>query len=157
MKIPLKDTGKLKGSYVIKVTDSRTGEPLRTIGPVDNLIVNSLGRGYDTIVRQLGGDVTYPIEIDSASIGSGSTAPTASDTDLETSVLTGVQVASTEYPANGQVIISFFMTDSELANGTYREFGIFATGRLFARSLISPVLTKASNQNITVEYTLTFA
>lgn len=157
MKTVLADNGGCHGTYVIKKYCSITGKLLETLGPVKNKIVNSDGRGYDIIALQLIGDTSYDIEIDSAKIGTGSTAPTAADTDLETIAVSDIEVADTEHLTSGQVLISFFITDGQLANGTYREFGIFAGTRLFARSLISPVLTKGSNQNITIEYTLTFS
>lgn len=147
----------LKGSYRILVHDSVTGELIRTIGPIRNKIVLSTGRGYDLITRALVGDTTYNLEIDSGSIGTSNTAPTSADTGLITSVLSGIQVTDYEFPTPGQVLISFFISDGALANGTYREFGLFSNGRLFARSLLAPELTKGSNQNITIEYTLTFS
>lgn len=156
MKKTLRDAGSLKGRYTIKVTDSKTGEVLQTLEN-ENLIVRSTGYGYDLITRALGGDSTYQLEIDSASIGTGNTAPAASDMALVASVLSGIDLVTAEYPTSGQVLLSFFITDGQLANGTYKEFGIFSNGRLFARSLISPNLVKGSNQNITVEYTLTFS
>ncbi len=152
----LSDKGKLKGSYIFKVTDSKTGELKRTVGPVKNLIVNSTGRGYDLLARHLGGDTTYEIAVDSAKIGTGNAAVTEADTDLQTAVLSGIGVADVDFPTAGKVLISFFMTDASLANGTYREFGIFANGRLVARSIITPDLVKGSNENITAEYTLDF-
>lgn len=151
----LKSAGALIGSYTIKVTDARTGALKRVIGPIKNLIVASSGYGTDLVTRALGGDTTYQLEIDSAAIGSGSTAPTAADTGLGTSVLAGIAVASVDYPTTGQVILSFFIPDGDLANGTYNEFGIFANLRLFARSLITPAFTKGSNENTTVDYTIT--
>lgn len=156
MERALKDSGSLKGSYVIRVTDSRTGELLRTI-KCANLIVNGAGYGYDIISRQLGGSETYPIAIDSAAVGTGTNPASSSDTALQTPVVSGIEVADVEFTAAGVVKISFFLTDGLLANGTYHEFGIFADGRLFARSIISPALVKGSNQNITVEYTLDFS
>lgn len=153
----LKSIGTLIGEYKIKVFDSKTGRLKRTIGPVRNLIVNTTGYGKDIITRQLGGDITYAIQIDSAKIGTGTTAPASTDTDLETAVLSSIGVALAEYPNPGQVILSFFIPDGDLTNGTYTEFGIFCNGRLFARSLISPNYTKGSNENTTVDYTITFS
>lgn len=148
------DSLKISGSYTIKITDSKTGELKRTIGPVKNLVVSSTGYGKDIITRQLGGDTTYAIEIDSAKIGTSATAPAVSDTDLVASVLSGIDVASVSF-GTATVIFSFFIPDADLANGTYRELGIFCNGRLFARSLISPEFIKGSNENSTIDYTLT--
>lgn len=148
---------KLKGSYVVKVRDSVTGELKRTLGPIQNLIVNSTGYGYDLITRALGGDPSYQLTIDSAKIGTGSASVTSADTDLATPSVSDISLALSEYIAPAQVRLTFYMTDGQLPNGTYREFGIYANSRLFARSLFSPALTKGSNENITVEYTLDFS
>lgn len=150
----LKSSAEIKGSYRIRTWDKDTGKLIWDSGEIKNLIVNSLGYGLDIFTRQLGGDTTYAIEIDSAKIGTGTTAPTSADTDLETAVLSGITVASTSFSV-GSVTISFFIPDANLANGTYNEFGIFANGRLFARSIITPAFVKGSNQNTTVDYTIT--
>jgi hypothetical protein len=156
MDAKMADSALAEGSYVIKVTDARTGRLKRTIGPIRNLIVKGTGTGYDLISRALGGDPTYQLEIDSAAIGTGSTAPANGNTGLGTPVLSGIEVALAEYPMAGQVKLSFFITDGALANGTYNEFGIFSNGQLFARSIISPAFTKGTSENTTVEYTITF-
>jgi hypothetical protein len=151
----LKDKHSIKGSYVIKVYDSITNELIKEYPRVENLVVSgSGGYGRNLIVRKLAGDDTYPIEIDSAQIGTGATAPSNSDIALVTPVLTGIQVANVAM-SNNLVIITFFMTNALLANGTYKEFGLFCNGRMFARSLITPNLVKGSNQNVVVDYTIT--
>lgn len=150
----LKSGSILEGSYVIKKWDAITGKLLEVSAPIKNKVVLGTGYGRDIILRQLKGDTTYQIEIDSAAIGTGSTAPTDADTGLEASSLSGIVVADSVL-GSGYITLSFFITDAQLANGTYNEFGIFCNSRLFARSLILPALTKASNINISVDYTIT--
>lgn len=163
-RLKIKQAFKAQGSYVIKTwdadkvksyQDTLKAQPLFTSKEIKNLIVTGTGYGVDILTRALGGDTTYQVEIDSAKIGTGTNTPAASDTDLQTAVLSGIAVASVSYPGNGQVIISFFIPNADLANNTYTEFGIFANSRLFARSLITPNFTKGSNQNTTVDYTIT--
>ena len=150
----LKSLMHFEGSYVIKVWDKTTGDLIKEYAPIKNLVVSSpSGYGINLIMRSLGNDSTYPLPITSASIGTGTTAPTLADTDLQTAVLTGIVVADRVVLDNA-VIISFFINDGELANGTYKEFGIYSNGRLFARSLIDPVFVKGSNQNVSVDYTI---
>lgn len=153
----------MEGSYVIKTwdankvkcfEDTKHSSPLSVSDRIKNLIVLGTGYGKDLVIRRLYGDTTYALEIDSAAIGTGSTAPANSDTGLEAATLSGIVVADSVL-GSGYVTFSFFITDAQLANGTYREFGIFANLRLFARSLITPVFTKASNVNISVDYTIT--
>lgn len=148
------EKGILEGSYVISVIDSKTGKLISKSKPIRNKIVLGTGYGRDIILRQLNNDTTYAIPIDSAAIGTGITAPASSDTGLQTSVLSGVVVAS-RVTNLGNIVLTFFITDAQLANGTYNEFGIFCNSRLFARSLIIPALTKTTGQNLNIEYTIT--
>lgn len=145
---------KITGRYRIKTTDSKTGELIAMTDWIKNLVVNGTGTGINIVARLLGNDSTYPLAITKAKIGTGTTAPTNADTDLETTVFTKNSVAD-QSVSGGVVTISFFMTDAELANGTYTEFGIFAGNQLFARSIISPSYTKTTNQDSTFEYELT--
>lgn len=155
MKKILQTSGlKFKGSYVIKTWDKDTGELLWQSDPIENLVVSDpSGYGINLIMRALANDPTYPLAITSASIGTGTTEPALGDTDLETPVLSGIIVADTLVVDNG-TIISFFINDAELADGTYTEFGIYCSGRLFARSLIDPQFVKGPNQNVSVDYTI---
>ena len=152
----LKDKGGLKGEYTITVFKAGTKEVLRKIGPIKNLVVSSTGYGRNLIMRQLTGDVTYGIEITQGKIGSGTTAPTDNDTDLETAVLSNINVAEVSV-ANDVAIISFFIPSGDLANGTYNEFGMFIGSQLFARSIISPAFTKGSNEDTSIDYSLTLS
>lgn len=145
----------LKGKLRFRTYDSITGELKRTSPWTSNLIVSSSGHGLNLISRALLGDNTYPLEITQAKIGTGTTTPALTDTDLETMVLDGI-VKSNETITNNEIILEFFISDLELTNGTYTEFGIFAGDQLFARALISPTYTKSSNEDTTIDYTLTF-
>lgn len=151
----MKNKFSIQGSYVIKKWDALTGKLLEESKPIKNLIVSSTGGyGRNIIIRQLASDTTYQIGIDSAKIGTGTNTPADSDTDLQSAVLSNIQVANSVI-SNNVVVFTFYITDAQLANGTYNEFGLFCDGRLFARSIISPALVKGSNQNLTVDYTLT--
>lgn len=138
MKQLLKNKLGIAGSYVIKKHCSLTGKLLWQSDPIENLVVSSSGYGRNLLVRQMSGDTTYPIVINSCKIGTGTNTPADSDTDLQTSVLS-VSSPITYEVNNNQLILTFFIPTANLADGTYREFGLFMTSRLFARSLISPV------------------
>lgn len=124
-----------------------------------NLIVSSSGYGLNIICRQLSGDDSIPMEIAEMQIGTGNTAPASGNTGLQTPVATGILRAD-QTVTNNEVSLSFFASDLELPDGTYKELGIFsgAVGdrRLFARSIISPDYTKGSAEDTTIEYILTF-
>lgn len=155
-KLKLKNKGGLEGSLVFKVHDSITGEFLYETEPIKNLIVSSDGYGRNLIIRQLAGDTTYPIEIDSASIGTGSTDPTDSTTDLSNPVLEDIQVSSS-IVSNDIVVFSFFIANAELPNTTYNEFCLKCNGRMFSMLILSPAFTKTANQNTTAEYTISLS
>ena len=144
------------GSYVIKVFDYITGVLISQSEPIKNRVVNSSGYGRNIVIRQLAGDATYPIEIDSAAIGTGSTAPVDGNIGLGASVLAGILVANVVVSSDS-VVFTFFINTNDLTNGTYNEFGLFCNGQLFARSIISPALVKGTNQNVVVDYTITLS
>ena len=144
------------GRYRFKTYRAGTRDLLRTTPWVKNAVTAASGHGLNIIARRLVGDLTYDILVTQAKIGTGTTAPTTSDTDLETPVTSGILVAN-QGATGGVATLEFFIADSQLPDGTYEEFGIFAGNRLFARSLIAPSYTKASNEDTACEYVITFS
>ncbi len=144
----------LKGRYVIKKTNSLTGEIISISDPIENLIMLADGLGVNLFLRRLANNLTYDCIITSAEIGTGSTAPANSDTDLVTPVLTGISPTS-QTVGTSTCLISFFIPSASLANGTYTEFLLRCGTQAFARSLITPSYTKGTNEDTTVEYTIT--
>jgi hypothetical protein len=131
-------------------------EPLEVV-EAENLIVANANRGLNLIFQHFGGTTTYPLNLNKAAIGTGTATPTAADTALQTPALTNID-RSTATVGTSSIVLTFFMTASELANGTYREFGLYAGTQLFARSLISGSgYTKATGVDTLVEYTITGA
>jgi hypothetical protein len=139
----------MKGRY--KITTMQQGKVVGETEWIHNMVMRGVSNGTGIIARQLISDTTYPIGITSAAIGTSATAPAITDTALVAPVLSGI-VIRTKTATSTKVTLSFFITDAELANGTYREFGLFCGARLFARSLISPVYTKASGQDAIITY-----
>lgn len=155
----IKEGLKLKGSYVIRTYKAGTKELIKEYPRIDNMIMLGTGYGANLILRALVDDSTYQaadLPISSASIGSGTTAPAITDTDLATPEVTGIAVASSEILSVSSIVISFFIPDATLPDNTYTEFGIFSNGRLFARSLLSPYFIKLSNTDTTVDYTISY-
>lgn len=132
------------------------GEKVRSIGPIHNKVVSSSGYGRNLLIRQLAGDTTYPIEIDSIAVGDGSTAPVDGDTALGNSLVAGISITEMTV-ANNQLTIKVFVSDGSLADDVYEELGFFCNGRLFSRIIISPAYTKATGEDTLFTYTLTFA
>lgn len=142
-----------QGKYRIITTDSKTGKVLKTSPWIKNLIMLGTDTGVNILLQNLANITTYSPIITSAEIGTGTTAPTNSDTNLQTPVTTGILVASSSV-SSGSILLSFFIPSGSLANGTYNEFGLRCGTQLFARSIITPAYTKGSNQDTTIEYTI---
>lgn len=155
--LDLKSNAGFTGSYIIRKWCSITGKLLWESPVITNKVVASTGYGLNIIIQQLGNVTIYPIAIDSAKIGTGTSTPVDGDTDLQTpTVTTGTGwIVADRTINNKSVTISFFIASGDLPNNTYKEFGIFCSSRLFARSLITPNFIKGSNQNVTVDYTIT--
>ena len=103
------------------------------------------------------GDLTNDIEITKAKTGDDNTAATDGDTDLGNTILDNIAIASRIETSLGVATYIFFMTDSDLTNGTYREFAPFCVNQIFARSVISPEHTKASGEDTQISYEITIA
>jgi len=128
---------------------------IRRSEPMPNKVVSGTGgHGRNLIARQLAGDTTYPLAITSAAAGSGSTAPADGDTGLETPVASNIPITRM-IVTNNVLQVDVFVSSANLANGTYREFGLFCGAQLFARIIISPDYTKASGEDTLFTYTLT--
>lgn len=148
----LTDHARIAGT--LSIATLKNGKVLREIGPFPNKFVSSTGYGRNLVLRAMAGDATYPIAIDSASVGTGNTAAADSDTNLVTPVATGLTITSL-VTINDQLTVEVFVPDASLANGTYKEFGLFATARLISRILITPNYTKATGEDTLFTYTLT--
>lgn len=142
------------GKYRFKTFDSDTGELKRVTPWIDNLVVASNDHGLGIIMQHLIGTTTYPLEITQGKIGTGTTPPTDSDTDLETITFAGIQRATQVISAT-TCTIELYISNTDLPNGTYTEFGLFCGDQLFARSIISPSYSKSSNEDTGIEYLIT--
>jgi len=142
------------GQYRIRTYRAGTKELIRETDWIKNLVVNNANNGVNLIAQRLIGLTTYDIEITQAKIGTGTTPPTDADTDLETPVTSNIPRATQIVSPTNLAVITFFIPDVDLPNGTYNEFGLFCGNQLFARSLILPSYTKASAEDTTVEYSL---
>lgn len=139
---------------VLTIKTFKDGELVREIGPIPNKVVSSSGYGRNIIARQLTGDTTYSMEIDSVAVGDDNTAAADGDTALGNSLVSGISLTKTTL-SNNQITFDVFVADGNLADDTYEEFGLFCNGRLFSRIIISPAYTKASGEDTLFTYTLT--
>ncbi len=127
-----------------------------------NLIMQGASTGKDLLVQRLIGDTTYTAIINYGAIGTGSTAPVVGNTQLQAEVAR-TTVAFAQDVGNNEAVVQFFFADTNLANGTYHEFGTFIdgtasanTGRIFNRAIFSSAYTKAAGTDTTVEVDITF-
>lgn len=154
----MNDTINIAGK--IRITKYRAGsnEILWQSPWMSNLVVNNSNRGRNLIVQRLVGTNTYSLNLAYAEIGTSTGSPTASDTGLGTpTVRVATALASIGSTLN-EAQLQFFFTDTQLANGTYYEFGTFvdgtaatASGQLFNHILFSTPYTKATGEDTTVE------
>jgi hypothetical protein len=129
----------LKEKGVIKASDHK-----------HNLIANA---GKSVFALLLAGDNTYSGEITHGAVGTGETAKTASDTQLETEIFR-TETSSSAVDGN-RAYIDFFYDKGDFDEANIKEFGNFIdgeagadTGQLF--STISVNWSKTSTESLFV-------
>lgn len=157
MNIKLKDDAGFKGSFVIRTYKAGTKILLRESPVMHNKIVSgSSGYGRNLVLRALAGDPTYGTEIDGAGIGTGS--PVLSDSTIAlTAEVTDEFFRSAVSVSNDSLIVSWFITDENLPDGTYTEFRMSIGGRLFNLAAISPSHVKGTGEDTSVDYTISLS
>lgn len=139
--------------------DGRIAKHIRSVSPVHhNLIMLDSDVGLNLIMQHLSGDTTYPLNINYAAIGTGATTPADDDTSLDTPAVTNIPRAIGELTDVDTFYTEWFITNDELPNDEYTEFGLYCGTQLFARSLIeSPTHTKEDNEDTLIVYSITCA
>lgn len=147
--------GRPQGKFRFLKYKEGTNELISASEWCKNLVLNSSTTGIGLIAKQLIGVTTYPLEITSAEIGTGSNAPVDSDTNLQTPVVTGI-LRSNQEALSDIVTLRFFIAAGVLPNGTYKEFLLRCGTQAFARALINPPTwyTKAAGEDTIVEYVI---
>lgn len=123
---------------------------------VDNLVVDA---GLEALLHHLaeGSPTPAVLRINKIALGTGTNAPNAADTQLQTEVYRN-NTASANVVGTVMTITGFFSAAED--NDTYREAGLFIlgtasadTGTLFSRVAIN--ITKSAIQTMTIEWTIT--
>lgn len=148
-----KDSVHLAG--VLRIKTLKDGIVIKESGPYKNKVVTSAGYGRNLLLRWMAGETTYPIVIDSASLGDSATAAADGDTALGNSLVSGIGITNITVVDN-VMTVDVFVPDGELPDDTYAEFGLFMSGRLLSRIIISPAYTKATGEDTLFSYELTF-
>src|SRR5689334_18282076 len=150
----LNDNIKILGEVILRAYRAGTKELLQEIRSKNTIVINP-NRGIDLIVQRLIGSNTYSLNITHGDIGTGSTTPASTDTQLTTPY---ARVSTTYAAENGNniAILQFFFPDSALSNQTYYEFGTFvdgtstiSTGQMFNHVLFSSPYAKTSGVDTT--------
>jgi len=150
----------MKGKVRIITTDSLTGEVKRISKWYKNLVMLGTNTGKDLILDRLNADNTYTLNISHLDIGTSSTAPAASDTQLGAAVARAAKATGTV--ASNVLTLRFFFASGDLTNGSYYEVGTFIdgtssvnNGKIFNHALFGSVYTKGTNEDTTIEVALT--
>lgn len=136
------------------ISAMRNGKVVRTTGWQKNRVVNNTDVGVQLLIQQMAGITTNPIAIDTIRIGTGSTPRTVLMTDLVAPVT--AHIPFTDRVAVGNEWAGdFFILDSEIADGTYHEVGVYMSLKLYATALISGGFTKVTGEDLLVSYKTT--
>lgn len=118
----------------------------------DNLVVDAgMQRTIDLWIGDVSGAFTH------CGVGSGTTAPVAGNTDLETPI--GREAITDSYRSGlGAHFDTFFSTSAQ--NGTWEETGIFSAssgGTMLCRKKFDSTFTKSTANTALIAWTITIA
>lgn len=152
----------LKGRVRIIQKKAGTEEVIGVSDWMDNLIMRGVDTGIDVILDRLAGSLTYSLDLTYADIGTGSTAPAITDTQLATPTARALRAYSSV--SGNTVTLQYFFTDALLSNTTYREFATFmdgsstvSTGKIFNHILFPTPYVKTAGIDTTVEVQFTIS
>lgn len=146
----MKSNGTAKGTF--QILSLENGQVVWQSPVMQNLILDAY---WTLLVQHNAGTATTPLEITTLEIGTGDNAVTAADTALETLTLAAI-IPSKVTPAAKAIEIEFFITDAELANGTYREIGLRCDTVLATRALFTSPYVKAAGRDTIIRYTVSY-
>lgn len=122
---------------------------------MENLVVLSEDHGGNLLIKRLGGNNEFSLNITHCDIGTDNTTPADSDTQLGNARARSVPQKTDE--SSNSVTFQTFYPDGILPNDTYREFGAFIdgsstidSGQLWNRLLLSVDYEKATGEDTTV-------
>jgi hypothetical protein len=151
----------------VRVFSHPAGTDHRTHGKLEveqkNILMQSPNCGLDLLIQQLVGINNFSLALNYGEIGTGNTAPTIGDTALTAPTNRAFVGFQQDYGCT-DAILQFMFSDSQLANATYYEFGVFAggtstigSGQLFNHALFATPYTKVAGQDTTVEVDFNFS
>lgn len=139
---------KLKGHYKFTLEDVYTGEV--EVYEYDNVVTSAF---WTAIANNIVDPTPSSLLVTTAVLGTGTNAPSISDTALQTQVYSN-NLASKSNAANVVSITAYFNPTE--VTGTFREAGI-KTSDLTLASRVAINITKTTSQTMTLEWTLTIS
>jgi hypothetical protein len=156
----IKNSFGIKGKFKAIKTDDY-GRIIEETPFYENIVVDGADTGFNLVLDRLNSDNTYSLNITHLDIGTSITTPTVAD------VLTGAVARASKVTGSvsgSSLTLRFYFASADLANGNYYDVKLAVdgtstinTGKCFSRALFGSVLTKASSENITIEYVLSKA
>ena len=149
----VKSTATASGHFTITKYRAGTDEVLHTSDVMENVVLN---QGLALIANRHVG-TSSPLDITTLEITDDDTAPSATDTALGGTVISGFE-RRLNSSSGREAYLSFFLPDADLPNGTYNKLGVRTAGDvLYTAALIDPSLTKSDNEDIRIDYTITYS
>lgn len=145
------------GRFIACLRDAVTGE-VKDTRYSDNLVCD---RGKNIVAARLNNETTYTGIINYLGVGTGTTTPLSTDTQLQTELARTTVSSSSR--SNSQTTLGFFF-NSSTANGTITEVGAFIdgsasanSGQIWNHALFSPSITKTSAETLTITLVTTIS
>lgn len=122
----------------------------------NNLVV-TLGR--TRLSKLIGGDESA--HVTKFSTGTGTTAPSAADTAMQTGVnITSGQpyksLDDTNYPAAGKVRFEMSLGTAEANGNNLTEYGLFTSDDVLFARVVRPPFSKTSSDTLSIRWTINF-
>lgn len=132
----------LTPNVIIEVSDGRTIE-------THNIVVSD---GLNVITNVITGGSNY---ITQMAFGTGTNAEAISDTSLQTQVFVDGMTKTTA--TDNEIAYQYYLASTSANGNDLSEVGLVASdGTLFARTAISPAITKTDSITVTFTWTISF-
>jgi len=141
------------GTFTLTKLKAGTDEVIWQSPPMHNMVLDG---ALALMAQQTVSGTTNLLKVTTLEMGTGDTAPVGTDTDLETPTVTDIPRAN-QSSTGPLAYISFFISTLEIPDGEYKELGVRAGTTLFTRALISPTFTKSTNEDVRVDYEITYS
>ena len=143
-------------NLAIDVNDAATGALVHRQEHHNLVVTAGLNLIRDVLASTFLADGTHGIT--HFAVGTGTTTPAIGQTALTTEVTRETVTNMTK--SSGTLVISYYMASGVGNGSTLAEVGLFnaaSSGSMYARALVSPVISKTSLVTVTYVWTLTWS